>query len=80
MNPSRGEYPRLKELDPLDPERPLERFPIQAPGKRRSLRRYALLLGRHALLIVMIFAFVLPFFWMIVSALKPNNMVFSQPI
>lgn len=53
---------------------------IGRPAGRRKLRRHVLTAGRHVLLIGVAMAFMLPFVWMVISALKPNDMVFSQPI
>jgi len=47
---------------------------------RRKLQAQASSAWRHALLIGVALAFMLPFVWMVISALKPNDMVFSQPI
>jgi multiple sugar transport system permease protein len=37
-------------------------------------------LSRHTLLILVSVAFVLPFYWMLISALKSEEYIFSQPI
>jgi ABC-type glycerol-3-phosphate transport system permease component len=50
------------------------------PAVRRKVRAQASSAWRHALLIGVALAFMLPFVWMVISALKPNDMVFSQPI
>jgi ABC-type glycerol-3-phosphate transport system permease component len=50
------------------------------PAVRWKLRAQASSAWRHALLIGVALAFMLPFVWMVISALKPNDMVFSQPI
>lgn len=49
-------------------------------ASRPSLRRRLAAVARHALLIVVSVAFMLPFYWMVISALKADDMVFSQPI
>ncbi len=48
--------------------------------RRPTLRGYLVATGRHALLIGATIAFVAPFCWMVISGLKTNEMVFSQPI
>jgi len=53
---------------------------VFSPAAGRKLRRHVLAAGRHVLLIGVAMAFMLPFVWMVISALKSNDMVFSQPI
>ena len=52
---------------------------IRRPG-RGSLRRVLTALARHALLASVAFIFLIPFYWMLVSALKDNSQIFAQPI
>jgi multiple sugar transport system permease protein len=47
---------------------------------RRSLRRRLIPVARHALLIGVSIAFLIPFYWMLVSSLKENSQIFSRPI
>jgi multiple sugar transport system permease protein len=47
---------------------------------RRGLRRRLIAAARHALLIGVSIAFLAPFYWMIVSSLKDNSQIFTQPI
>ncbi len=50
------------------------------PARKRLLERYSLSLGRHAVLVAVCVAFMLPFYWMVITGLKPNDQVFSTPI
>lgn len=50
------------------------------PARKPLLGRYVFTLGRHALLIGVCIAFMLPFYWMVITGLKPNDLVFSTPI
>jgi len=43
-------------------------------------RRRALPIARHALLASVAFIFMVPFYWMITSALKTNDQIFAQPL
>lgn len=43
-------------------------------------RRRAIPIARHALLASVAFIFMVPFYWMITSALKDNSQIFAQPI
>jgi multiple sugar transport system permease protein len=47
---------------------------------RRGLRRRLIPVARHALLIGVSIAFLIPFYWMLVSSLKENSQIFSRPI
>jgi multiple sugar transport system permease protein len=47
---------------------------------RSILRRQILPLLRHLLLIVVTVALLTPFYWMVVSALKPTSEIFAHPI
>lgn len=50
-------------------------------SKRKTpLRKQVESLLRHLLLIVITIIFLLPFYWMIISAFKENTLVFSNPI
>jgi multiple sugar transport system permease protein len=49
-------------------------------ARRHNWRQALSGAGRHGLLIIVSLAFMLPFIWMVISALKPNDMVFSRPI
>jgi multiple sugar transport system permease protein len=46
----------------------------------QSARHWASTLSRHALLGVVSVAFMVPFYWMIASALKDNSQIFARPI
>ncbi len=48
--------------------------------RKSSLRKQAVSLIRHAALITVTIIFMLPFYWMIISAFKENTLVFSNPI
>src|SRR5512132_3233700 len=52
---------------------------LQQAG-RSSVRRRLIPVARHAILIAVSFAFLVPFYWMLVSSLKANNQIFSRPI
>lgn len=43
-------------------------------------RRHLVAVVRHALLILVALVFAVPFYWMLISALKPNAQVFSDPL
>jgi multiple sugar transport system permease protein len=51
-----------------------------APIRRPAARHQISALSRHALLGVVSAAFMVPFYWMIVSALKDNSQIFARPI
>ena len=53
--------------------------PIRTAGRRRPGRRVWRGVG-YAALIVAAAAMLLPFFWMVMSSLKPSNEVFTAPI
>ena len=44
------------------------------------LRRRLLPIARHALLIAVAALFLLPFYWMLISALKSNAQIFARPV
>jgi multiple sugar transport system permease protein len=48
--------------------------------KRTSLRKLVAGMLRHTALIIVTVVFLLPFYWMMISSFKENNMVFSNPI
>jgi len=48
--------------------------------RRFSVLRYLAPVTRHALLAAVAVAFLAPFSWMIISALKDNTQVFAWPI
>jgi multiple sugar transport system permease protein len=52
---------------------------MQRAGQR-SLRRRLVPIARHAVLIVVSIAFLVPFYWMLVSSLKENSQIFARPI
>jgi multiple sugar transport system permease protein len=52
----------------------------QPRPRRGLLRHYLLAGGRHALLMVVVMGCVVPFYWMVISALKPSEAIFSQTI
>lgn len=47
---------------------------------RKPLRKVILTILRHVALIIVVIIFMLPFYWMVISSLKENTMVFSNPI
>jgi multiple sugar transport system permease protein len=61
--------PRLQESSP--PVRVQRAFPWQ---------KYLLTVSRHALLILVSIAFIFPFYWMVITALKANTQVFTYPV
>lgn len=48
--------------------------------RRHPLRKKVIPILRHAALILMTVIFLVPLYWMVISSLKENNMVFSNPI
>jgi multiple sugar transport system permease protein len=48
--------------------------------KRTSWRKPVMNLIRHLVLVVVSIAFVFPFYWMVITALKENTRVFTYPI
>jgi len=50
-----------------------------APNKP-SIRKRAVVVLRHFVLIAAVLIFLLPFYWMVISSLKENTMVFSNPV
>lgn len=48
--------------------------------KGTSLRKLVAGMLRHTALIIVTVVFLLPFYWMMISSFKENNMVFSNPI
>ena len=44
------------------------------------LRRSLLAAGRHVLLLSVVFVFMMPFYWMLISGLKTTDEIFAQPI
>lgn len=54
----------------------IERIRLTHPLWQRGLTS----LLRHAILTFVAIIFAIPFYWMVVSSLKPNDMVFSNPI
>ncbi len=60
------------------PTRPLATAKLTASN--RALRKRVRSAGAHLLLIVFAIAFMLPFYWMIVSSLKTNQQMFTNPI
>jgi multiple sugar transport system permease protein len=49
------------------------------PNKPSARKRAASVL-RHSALIIVTLIFLLPFYWMLISSLKENSMVFSNPV
>jgi multiple sugar transport system permease protein len=49
-------------------------------GQKPPLRKRVVFILRHTALILVTFVFLLPLYWMLISALKENTMVFSNPI
>ena len=52
---------------------------VSTPNKP-SLRKRAASILRHVALIAATLIFLLPFYWMVISSLKENTMVFSNPV
>lgn len=48
--------------------------------QRPPLRKRVVFILRHAALIIATIVFLIPLYWMVISAFKENNMVFSNPI
>jgi ABC-type glycerol-3-phosphate transport system permease component len=48
--------------------------------QKRSVRKSSASLLRHTMLIIATIFFLMPFYWMLISAFKENTMVFSNPI
>ena len=55
---------------------------VSVSGKQNRIpfRKIFFTVLRHLALIVVTVIFMLPFYWMVISSLKANNMVFSNPI
>lgn len=47
---------------------------------KKSVRKKVISFFRHAILLIVTVIFLLPFYWMLMSSLKENTMVFSNPI
>ena len=69
----------MAQLSSVETTRTVESIGPRSAG-RSSLRRLLVSLARHALLASVALAFMVPFYWMIVSALKENGQIFTQPI
>ncbi|MCJ7702707.1 MAG: carbohydrate ABC transporter permease, partial [Anaerolineales bacterium] len=54
--------------------------PTKIAKNRTPFRKRAANYLRHLMLIIVTIIFLLPFYWMIISAFKENTMVFSNPI
>jgi len=54
--------------------------PSQVGVTGALLRRRLLTIGRHVLLIAMSAVFMVPFYWMVVSALKDNGQILAVPL
>jgi multiple sugar transport system permease protein len=50
------------------------------PTRRRPARHWLAAVTRHGLLIVVSIIFMLPFYWMLITALKTNTEVFTTPV
>lgn len=61
-----------------DPSLPLD-APAVPPGQKTRTHTLVSIV-RHVILITVALAFTIPFYWMVISALKPSEMVFSDPI
>jgi multiple sugar transport system permease protein len=61
-----------------DPSLPLD-APAVLPGQKSRTHPFVSVF-RHLILIIVALAFTIPFYWMVISALKPNELVFSDPI
>lgn len=53
---------------------------VTVSSARASWRRRLIPVARHALLASVAFMFMVPFYWMLTSALKSNDQIFAQPI
>jgi multiple sugar transport system permease protein len=51
-----------------------------ARPRKIPIRKRIIALLRHVVLIAVTIAFLMPFYWMLISAFKENTMVFSNPI
>ncbi len=51
---------------------------VRRAGRLR-LRRYLAPVVRHVLLVAVAIAFLVPFYWMAISALKDNSQIFARP-
>jgi multiple sugar transport system permease protein len=60
-----------------DPTRSTE---VRTHHRNVNWRRVAGSVARHALLSIVAFAFMIPFYWMVTSALKNNTEIFARPI
>ncbi len=63
----------------LDAGRPSREVGLRGVG-RSSARRRLVPVVRHALLAGVALLFMLPFYWMVISALKDNTEIFARPI
>jgi multiple sugar transport system permease protein len=63
----------------IEPARELQATGVATLSRARA-RRQAAALARHLLLITVAVAFMLPFYWMVSSALKNNDQIFARPI
>ena len=48
--------------------------------RAEHLRRHIAPVVRHVLLTVVVIAFLVPFYWMVISALKDNSQIFARPM
>ncbi len=54
--------------------------PPPVPASRRPLGSWLASIGRHGLLILVTIVCVVPFYWMVMSALKTQSTVFATPV
>jgi multiple sugar transport system permease protein len=53
---------------------------LRSTPNRPSIRKRITSVLRHVVLISAVLIFLLPFYWMVISSLKENTMVFSNPV
>lgn len=59
---------------------PQQTTAVKAKRSKRSVRKKVIAVLRHVVLILVTIVFLLPFYWMLISSLKENTLVFSNPI
>jgi multiple sugar transport system permease protein len=59
---------------------PKQTTAISRKWSKKPARKKVIAILRHAILIIVTIIFLLPFYWMLMSSLKENTMVFSNPI
>src|SRR4029453_10664222 len=85
LRPCLGVLRGQQEQQPMTPQdRTQSRQRGAKTGVRRAgrsrLRCYLAPMMRHVLLVAVAIAFLVPFYWMAISALKDNSLIFARPI